>query len=240
MIRPLTIARRAQPVVAWFAALAPLDGEAITALEDATDRARAIRARRELWAEGDRITGPQLVVSGWGARSRVLDDGRRQILSFLLPGDLIGMGSHAQPLSTSAVIAMTDLGVCTPPAVGSSERLDAAYAISQARQEAYLLAQITRLGRLNAYERIADLLLEFVERLTPIGLATNGSFEFPLTQEMLADALGLTPVHINRTLQSMRRDGDLNWKSRHLTLNDPQALAGKIGRAPVRVSAAAF
>jgi CRP-like cAMP-binding protein len=95
---------------------------------------------------------------------------------------------------------------------------------------------VTRLGRLNAQERIGDLLLELNERLALAGLADPQGFAMPLTQEMLADALGLTPVHVNRMLQLARREGDIEWRPGRVTLTDVAALAQKVGRAPVRVS----
>ena len=227
----------AQAVVTRFSALAPLDDAAITALRSAVEWPRVIRARRELLAEGDRMPPAQMIVSGWAARVRTFADGRRQLSTILLPGDLIGMRDHPRALAATSIIAMTDVALCAAPPTGTSARLDQAYAISAALHEAYLLAQVARLGRLNAQERIGDFLLELLERLTAIGMAYDGDFAFPCTQEMLADALGLTPVHINRTLQAMRRDGDLNWTGGRMTLRDPAALARKVGRAAVRVSA---
>lgn len=109
--------------------------------------------------------------------------------------------------------------------------------MSQALDEAYLLDQITRLGRLNAHERIISLLLELYERLDRAGLTSNCSFEVPLTQEVLADSLGLTSVHVNRMLQQARKDGDLQWRDGLVTLYDPGKLGPKVNRPPVCVTA---
>jgi CRP-like cAMP-binding protein len=226
------------PVLTRFAALTPLDVVATRALEAAVAQATPVPARADLTTDGKQILAPKLIVRGWAARVRIMADGRRQFQSFLLPGDLIGMCAQPQPLAVSTVAALTDVLVTTPPAPETSPALAAAYAISHALEEAYLLAHITRLGRMHAQERIADLLLELHERLSLAGLASHGSFETPLTQEMLGDALGLTSVHINRMLQAARRDGDLKWRERLITLPNVAALARKVSRTPVRVTAA--
>lgn len=224
-----------QPALTRLAALAALDVIAIKALQDAIGGARFVRARRELVAEGSPAQR-LLIVSGWAARVRQLADGRRQLLGILLPGDLIGNCRHPEPLAMSTVTAMSDVSVCVAPPASVSPSLDEAYAISHAYEEAYLLAQITRLGRLNAQERIGDFLLELSERLEMSGLAQGGSFELPLTQETLADALGLTSVHVNRMLQLSRKEGDLVLHGGRLTLPNSAMLAHKVGRSPVRVT----
>ena len=118
-----------------------------------------------------------------------------------------------------------------------SPSLGRAYAVSKAIEEAHLLAQITRLGRLNALERLGDLMLELRERLELAGQLRNGSFDVPLTQEMLSDVLGLTPVHVNRMVQQARRQGWLEWRAKRVTIKDPAALAARFGRVPTRVQA---
>ncbi|MEJ8630752.1 helix-turn-helix domain-containing protein [Sphingomonas sp. I4] len=113
-----------------------------------------------------------------------------------------------------------------------------AYSVARALDEAYLLGHVVQLGRLNAQERISDFLLEIYERLSLAGLTVGGSFEMPLTQEMLADALGLTPVHVNRMIQQARRDGELMWKSGRVLLRDPERTARTIGRQSPQVTGA--
>ncbi|MBN8808249.1 MAG: Crp/Fnr family transcriptional regulator [Sphingomonas sp.] len=227
----------APPALRRIAALAPLTQAAKAALADAIGRALRVPARRELLTEGKPITEMRMIVSGWAARARILPDGQRQFMSFLFPGDLIGYCRQPAPLAVSTVVALTDLTVCTPPAEGDHPSLCTAYTISAAIEEAYLLANITRLGRMSAQERIYDLFLEFHERLALAGLAVGGAFELPLTQEMLGDALGLTSVHVNRMIQAARRDGDIEWRGGHLKLRHPRELARRLGRHPTRISA---
>lgn len=224
------------PVIRRLGALAMLDGAAISALEKALDRAITARVGQELLHEGQEIVNAMLLVRGWAARTRCLEDGRRQIINFLLPGDLIGYSDLPRPLAPSTVVALSDLLWCPAPDAHSSASLARAYSTSRAIDEAHLLGQITRLGRLSADERIQDLLLELMERLELAGLAQGGRCEIPLTQEMLADALGLTPVHVNRMLQQARQAGELSWRSGQLVLHDPKAIRRKVGRLKVRVS----
>jgi CRP-like cAMP-binding protein len=228
----------AEPAFMRLWRLAPIGQPALDALRAARGLAIDSPARLEVLTEGKEILRPLLILEGWAARTRLLEDGRRQILSLLLPGDLIGHCWQTRPLAVSTVIALTGLKLCPTPAVDALSDLREAFAVSRALDEAYLLANITRLGRLTAYERICDLLLEWHERLSLTDMAPDDSFTVPLTQEMLADATGLTSVHVNRTLQQLRREDAIRWKGRQVHLTDPVRLAAQIGRNPVRVSGA--
>jgi len=224
------------PALHRLSRLAPLEAVAVTALREAMRQPQLLRPRRDLAVEGREISSPQMILSGWGARVRILLDGRRQFLSFLLPGDLVGLCRRQRPVATSSIVTLTDMVTCVPPPWGVCSSLDEAYAVAQALDEAYLLAQVARLGRMNALERISDLMLELHERLAMSELVHGRSFELPITQETLADALGLTAVHVNRMLQAARRAGDLHWSSRSMTIPDPKALSRKTGRARIRVT----
>ena len=140
-------------------------------------------------------------------------------------------------MASSTVIAITDVDVCVAPDASVSPALARAYAKSCALEEAHLLKQILRLGRLDANERLADLFLELFERLDLAGLVVNGRFVMPPTQEVVADAVGLTSVHVNRTLQALRRQGTVEWKGRELVLPNPELLRRSVGRHSVRVTA---
>lgn len=233
--QPLRHHRMMLPAQLRLARLALLDAADTQALALAMAQGRVVRVRRELVGEGRPVGEPQLIVDGWAARIRLMPDGRRQILSFLLPGDIIGRCRQPAPLSASTVIALTDVTVCVPPAAPDGSALAEAYATSEALSEAYLLAHITRLGQMAARERILDLLLELDERLSLAGLSDDGRFRVPLTQELLGDTLGLTSVHINRMLQQARQLGDLTWKGDRVELNDRGALVTAVGRVRPRI-----
>lgn len=228
---------RSVAAVTRLSALANLDDDACAALLGAAQLPRHAPARRDFRSEGREITETLLLLSGWAARTRILVDGRRQIISLVLPGDLIGYCDHDRPVALSTVTALTDVDFCVAPSAAASPALARAYAASRALDEKHLMAQVTRLGRLNAQERIADLFLELLDRLQLAGLAAHGRYQMPLTQEALADALGLTSVHVNRTLQALRREGAIDWKGRELVIPDPAALERKAGRSAQRISA---
>lgn len=169
-----------------------------------------------------------IIVSGWAYEVRILFDGRRQIFSFLLPGDSIIL-SKASDFAVHAVIALTAVEVVDASALGGARvglgNPIAAFADAARAREERLLDHIVRLGRQSAYERVVHLLLELRERLEVVGLVKEESFRLPLTQEIMADALGLSIVHINRTLQQLRREGMIELKTRGLTLRKPRLLA---------------
>lgn len=192
-------------------ALASLSDAERRALRQAAEFPQHIRASRDLIHAGQRMSGALLVLDGWLGRVQLFSDGRRQILGFLLPGDVIQEPGTRQPLAPSSITALCDAVLCpAPPAEEAGLR--EAYAASAALDQVDLLRQIARLGRMSAYERIHDWLSEIHDRLLLANRATPESFAMPLTQEMVADALGLTSVHVNRTVQAMRRDGVLEWR----------------------------
>ncbi len=192
-------------------AFASLSEDERRALRLASDLSHRVAASRDLVLAGHRTAGALIVLEGWLGRVLLFSDGRRQILSFLVPGDVIQEPNTFQPTAASTITALSDAILCPAPAAEEAG-LREAYAVSAALDEAHLLRQIARLGRMSAYERIHDWLLEMHERLMLAGRAGPDSFVMPLTQETLADALGLTSVHVNRTLQAMRRDDVLEWR----------------------------
>jgi len=229
-------ARLAEAAVARLSKIGRLDAQEVEALRAAADQPRGYRARGELVIEGQPIRRREILLSGWAARTRVFPDGRRQLLSFVLPGDLIGHCEQEGPIATSTIIAITDVASCVAPDEGGYPGLVRAYAMSRALDEAHLLSQIARLGRMTAYECILDLMLELYERHMLAGLVSNGEFECPLTQDVLADATALTSVHLNRMVQVLRRNGLVRWQQGQLKVLDHTAACQALGRPPVRVT----
>lgn len=230
--------RRIAPAVQRLSQLARLTIAEADALDAAMAARRVTPPRGVLLREGRTVGSQMLFLSGWAARVRMLRDGRRQFLSIVLPGDLIGLSLQPRPVALSDVVALTEVEWCEAPAAAANSALAEAYATSRSHDAAMLLAQITRLGRMTAAERICDFLLEMHARLRTAGLTRGNTFDMPLTQEVLADTLGLTSVHVNRVVQGLRRDGDLQWKDGVVTLPDPAALAVKVGRIEIEVSKA--
>ncbi|SFJ90160.1 Crp/Fnr family transcriptional regulator [Caulobacter sp. UNC279MFTsu5.1] len=192
------------------------------------ERVRAFWRRVEHYDAGSQVrqgerTGPGkqlIIVSGWACELRILPDGRRQIFSFLLPGDAIearGAGS----VGACGVVALTRLEVVNRgPQLTDSACRDAAL-----QRERRLYDHLMRMGRLSAKERVIHLLLELHERLERVGLVHGETFKIPLTQEVFADALGLSVVHINRTLKGLRKEGWVYIKAGSVTLRNRPRLA---------------
>jgi CRP-like cAMP-binding protein len=165
-----------------------------------------------------------VVVSGWIAETRILSDGRRQIFGFLLPGDVANV-SGASHVGNRGLMALTNVEIADTTALMSGEQASATISDAIRRREERLFDHIVRIGRLTAKERMLNLLLELHDRLEAIGLVKGGAFRLPLTQEVFADALGLSVVHINRTLQQLRREGLLTVARGLVTLHRDHRLA---------------
>lgn len=215
----------------------PTEGE-LELLRSLADRRERHGPGEQLAAEGGGVR-PRFVVSGWACRQRLMPDGRRQIFSLLLPGDAIGFRARPQ---LSSIVALTALETIDAGAVQDTIRRGAAPGLARALtaaefvEDALLLDHAVRLGRLTAFERVAHFMLELQRRLEIVGLGDHQRFPLPLTQEILADALGLSIVHVNRTLQQLRRAGLIELRSGVAILLQPEALAKLCDYRPTALS----
>ncbi|GEM_PF-638761 len=217
---------------AGLAALAPFSDEEKNYLSGLLGRIEHFRAGSQIVSEGAPLGHPRFVIAGWGCRTRTLSDGRRQILAFYLPGDLVGYSARPNAVALGAYGALTRLETASAAdIVGSAHQsaraphLVAALENVRTLEEYYLLAQIARIGRQTAYERFANLMLEFYSRLSRAGIAGDYRFHMPLTQEALGDGLGLSIVHVNRTVQQLKREGLISIAGSVVTLLKPDVLA---------------
>jgi CRP-like cAMP-binding protein len=162
-----------------------------------------------------------IIKSGWGILYRGLQNGERQIVDIPLRGDIVGFRSVGGPRFES-LASITELSVYE---VSRKELVDAVLsdgvlgnkiASSLARRNAILAEHLMNAGRRNAITRTAHFLLEMEERLSAIGLADHGIYECPLTQHELADILGMTTVHVNRTLGELRKAGLVSFRAGHV------------------------
>jgi CRP/FNR family transcriptional regulator len=170
-----------------------------------------------------------IICSGWAMSSVALPDGRRQIISFLLPGDIVSAGSLLAPMSGQSVEAITEVTYrkfkreeVKRLLFGSSELLERLFALwNEARAHSDQLA--LDLGRRRADERIARLVLRLAEKIAKGSMVRAQTFDFPLRQRHIADATGLTPVHVSKVLGELQRAGLIEISSRSLTiLNAPE------------------
>jgi len=159
----------------------------------------------------------------------MLSDGRRHVFGFLLPGDAIGLGLDGGALGAISTLTPAETVDATPflaaarkdPGGGLARALDALRADAVART----LDHAVRLGQLSGRERMADLLLELAGRAAAVGLGDGRRFPLPVIQETLADALGLSVVHVNRVLRELRLDSLVQVRAGAVVLMRPQALA---------------
>ncbi len=164
-------------------------------------------------AEGEAAERIFLVRRGWLIQYLLLADGRRPVLRILLPGDTFGLHAAQQDRAPYSVAALTEVQLLAAPAAGLAELFEGrprvAYALFRHVLDSFsaMSMQHVALGRMSARERMAWLLLQLHDRLALVGRAADGAYELPLTQEVLADLLGLSTVHVNRTLKSLRADG---------------------------------
>lgn len=188
----------------------------------------------------------RLIVGGWACRPRILPDGRRQMLGLLLPGDLMGDRGERRPLALNPVVALTPvrtIGIGRLVHAVGTQRDDYpgithALAAIDRCEEMTLLDHIVRLGCQNALQRMSSLLLELYQRLSKIGFVHNGSYPLPLTQDTLAELLGLSLVHINRIVSQLRREKLVAMRSGVVTIIDFARLALLADRAdPTRTDA---
>jgi CRP-like cAMP-binding protein len=181
-------------------------------------------------AEGDRPGQCCLIIKGFCARSKTSDEGRRQILSIHITGDIPDLQSlhlHVMDHDVRTLSACT-LGFIPHDALRALTRARPVVAEALWRETlmdaAIFREWIVNVGRRSAAQRLAHFVLEVREKMAAAGLCTDHSFELPMTQLDLADALGLTPVHVNRVLQSLRSSGMLDIKRSEVRLGDPVKL----------------
>jgi CRP-like cAMP-binding protein len=174
----------------------------------------------------------RIVLSGWAGCCRILSDGRRQIVHLLIPGDTCGLPGLVVGPTLCSTVALTRVRTASFGSLEQVLRSPAAQDVAlanvvrreAAKQHEALLDHVVRLGRMSALERTAHLLLDLHARLQAVGLTQGETAPLPLTQEILADALGLSVVHMNRTLQELRRQGLIECRAGRLKIGNRSAL----------------
>ncbi|HEX2558773.1 Crp/Fnr family transcriptional regulator [Phenylobacterium sp.] len=193
-------------------------------------RTRSVEAGAEVVAQGATPTECCFVIEGWMCRYVMTREGGRQIVSFHIPGDLPDRDSLHLPHLDHSISAISSARVAFIPHAAVSAVLahhpNIAVAFwRDAVVDAGVFRQwLTSLGRRDAKQRVAHLICEMFTRLEGLGLADSDHFHFPVTQTQLGDALGLSAVHINRTLQDLKASGAMSWKSSVVTIHDFDAL----------------
>jgi CRP-like cAMP-binding protein len=190
---------------------------------------RRLRAREDIIREGERPTHISLILQGWACRYKVLEDGRRQIISFFLPGDLCDLNVFVLRQMDHSIGAITPLAYAEVRREAFDSVAERPRVIQAMWWDSLVMAAVQRewtvnLGQRTAFERVAHLLCELFIRLRAVGLTHGSRCELPVTQAELADAIGLTPVHVNRTLQELRAQGLIILQGKELTIPDLERL----------------
>jgi len=203
-----------------------LDADDLKAIEHLPIIAKELSAHTTIVREGERPSQCCLLIDGFICRSKTTDAGKRQILSIHIPGDIPDLQSlHLHVMDHDATtLSRSTVGFIPhePLRTLTRERPRVAEALWRETliDAAVFREWIVNVGRRSAVSRLAHLLAEIGRRLQVMGLAPGDRFELPMTQLDIADALGLTPVHVNRVVQELRRAGLLELRKHSVSLPD--------------------
>lgn len=218
------------PLIAKLRHFETFSEEEVAILDELCANPRPYRAKRDLIRAGERPEVVFLFVEGWACRYKILPDGKRQIVAYLIPGDLCDVQIFLLKQMDHSIGLLSDALVAAIPQAKIIDifdrfpRLGRALWWSSLTDEAVLREWLVNIGQRDAFGRLAHLLAELWLRLEMIGGTSAGAIELPLTQTDLADTLGLTPVHVNRTLQRLRAAGLIELSQGWLRVPDIRAL----------------
>jgi CRP-like cAMP-binding protein len=221
----------AKKLGACFPDQSPLTEEEVAVLLKLGSANRSIRRASDIILQGRKCDSVFVLASGSAVRYKTMANGRRQILSILLPGDMIGYPACFFDTALYSVTALTQVVVCVitfadlATVFRDHPRLALAFYWSAAHETAAVGEHLTDVGRRNAYERLAHFLLETGVRLAAIGCSDGRTFEMPVPQTKIADVLGLSIPHINRMLRRLREERLLEMRGQHVHILDREALA---------------
>jgi len=194
-------------------------------------RSLSVAKGTDVLVAGNRYDNWYLNHNGWLVRYKVLHRGARQILDFILPGETFGLQACIFRSSLYSVATITPASLTAVPfamvdtAPESGLHLSKALLWSAISEAARLGEHVIDSGRRTAYERLGHFFLELFVRLKRAGLTAGMSFHAPLTQELIGDALGLTAIHVNRTLRCLRQDKLVTVDGKKVTILDFEALS---------------
>ncbi|WP_379770983.1 Crp/Fnr family transcriptional regulator [Flaviflagellibacter deserti] len=188
--------------------------------------ARSIRPDQDIARDHDRPSQCCILLDGLLYRYKLLEEGKRQIFSFHISGDIPDLQSlHLQVMDHNIGTVVSSVVAFVPHEtmnrlIDDHPRIRNALWRDTLIEAAVFREWMAGLGRREAYGRISHFICELFVRYQAIGLANGYKVELPLTQEKMGDALGLSTVHVNRTLQAMRTDGLIRWYRGHLNITD--------------------
>jgi CRP-like cAMP-binding protein len=195
----------------------------------------AVAAGMDIVSLGERSRGVYIICDGWAVRYQRVRAGTRQILDVLLPGDAVALAAVLTGASRCSVLALTAATVCVLNGQQVTRLLktdpDFAFSVLRARvdDERRVDARLTMLGRMTAEEKVGYFMVETYDRLRRRGMADVTGCPFPLRRPDLADAVGLSTVHVLRALRTLREKAMMEINGRHLVIPDVARLADHAG-----------
>ncbi len=208
-----------------------LSAEEQSAILGLRSHASQVSAHRDLVSPGETVHHACLVVDGMMGRFDQMKDGRRQITAFHIPGDMCDLQSVVSPVAGWGLEALTTTTVVHVPhndlleVATAYPNIGLAFWRDTSADSSVFAKWVANLGRRDATSRLAHLLCEMGVRMEEAGLGTRTEYGLPVTQTQLADALGLTSVHVNRTLQALRRERIVGTEHRTIRIEDWDRLA---------------
>jgi CRP-like cAMP-binding protein len=211
-------------------AFVTLSGEEMAALDRLHSRRKRFSAGRDMVHQGQVNQSAYILASGWVCSYKLLSGGKRQIVDFQIPGDFLGLRSvlfrtadhNIEPVTR--VEASEVLSSDLLDTFSKTPRLATAVLWAASRDEAMVVEHLVGIGRRDAKERTAHFLLELGARLKLVGLGSTLGYSCPLSQSLLADAMGLSAVHVNRVLRELREDGLVTFQYGKVTIHDLDGL----------------
>jgi CRP-like cAMP-binding protein len=215
-----------EPVFKRWARQVPLSDQDRQAMSSLPWSLRTYARDSYLVREGEPTTICTLLISGFAYRQKLVSDGRRQIISFHIPGEfldiqncLLDVADHNVQALSRAIVAAIPKGALVD-LMGSRVNVRRALWLDSLIDSSIFREWVVNLGRRDAMGRIAHLLCEFADRLRASGMDDGQAYDFPMTQEQIADATGLTAVHTNRMLQDLRKKGVISLTASRLQILD--------------------
>ncbi|MCV3209987.1 Crp/Fnr family transcriptional regulator [Mesorhizobium sp. YC-39] len=214
-----------------------LDKIDLALLDSVISKTRTVAAHVDLISEGEKPSDVHLVLQGFACRYKILQDGRRQIMAYLVPGDICDLHvfllDHMDhSLGTLSTCEIVDLPRTVVLELLDRPNIARGLLLSTMVDEGTLREWLVNIGQREAEPRVAHLLCELLARLRSVGLVSDQKYTLPLTQVELADTMGMTPVHMNRVLQSLRRKALISLESNQLTVLNSKRLESEAGWNP--------
>ena len=226
------------PLARKLSAFAVLSDREQAALKHLHRHQRSFAAGRDLVHQGQSRRTAYILSAGWVSSYKIQPDGTRQIVDVQIPGDFLGLRSVLLRTSDHAFEPIVDIRAAEIliddliEIFTKNPRLATAILWTASRDEAMVVEHLVGIGRRDADSRMAHFLLELGMRLALVQMGDTSGYDCPLAQHHLADALGLSTVHVNRTLRRLREDGLVTFRDGHVTFDNRERLAEGAGFDP--------